>query len=419
MNPSKLLLAALLGLTLTPSLAAAQDVPAEPPVVADPAQPAAVDAAPAADAPVADAPPVVADAPLAEDPRAWVLYRVAFEQCAAGERVSCEASLRGLIKLYPGHSAARLAEETLAKLATSTQRAKPSSRLTPVDAERQGSNGEQYSSLARAELIAAQTIHGAVLGLEVCAALECNDERAVVGLIMLGALGGLGITWGLSDGGVTPGHSVAINSGTVWGGVNANILLSLSDSFDPNTAALGLMGGQLLGLGLGHLYYKGASPSAGQVSLANTGGIWSLVGFNLLNGALDLQLDSDQHSIGSLIAMNGGLIAGGVLAHHFPMSRGRALLLDTGGLAGLLTGMGLYVLVTNDGGEQGFYTSALLGTALGIGTSAYLTRGWDADDEDVQRRRGLQGISLVPGDAIAPIAGERQGGFGVSTSWTW
>ena len=71
------------------------------------------------------------------------------------------------------------------------------------------------------------------------------------------------------------------------------------------------------------------------------------------------------------------------------------------------------------GGDQGFFTSALVGAGLGIGLSAYLTRDWDDDDEDVQRRRGLQGISLVPGDAIAPIAGERQGGLGVSASWAW
>jgi hypothetical protein len=411
-NPPKLLLAALLCLTLAPSLAAAQDAQPELPVVAEPA-------------PLVEEQPTsaVVDAAPVEDPRAWVLYQAAFDQCAAGERERCKASLRGLIKLYPDHSAARLAEGTLAQLAANPRRAQPP-RLTaadPIDPDRQGSNGERYTLLAHAELMAVQTLNGALLGAELCALAGCDDARVEIGVSMAGALGALGITAWLSDGGVTPGHAVAINSGTYWGAVIAS-LFSFSDMDTPSgtsDAALVAISGRFIGLGLGHLYYKGVAPSAGQVGFTNTVGLWSFVGYGLLHDALDLGLDSGQLSFGGLVALNGGLIAGHVLAQGSPMSRGRALLLDAGGLAGLLTGMGLYFLATDESSGQGFYTSALLGTGLGLGTSAYLTRDWDADDEDVQRRRNLPSVSLVPGDAIAPVAGERQGGFGVSASWAW
>jgi hypothetical protein len=365
------------------------------------------------------APPVPPPVAEFEDERPWDLYRAAFELCATGERERCEQMLRTLSTTYPEHRAGKLAAQTLAGLAERREMPQPPPRLIPVKPEERGASGERYTSLARAELISAQTVHGIVLGVELCVVAECDDARLSVATAMAMGGVGLGTSWYLTRGGVTPGHSVALNSGTVWGAVNAGLLASMFDGGSDTQFTLSMMAGQLAGLGLGQVYYMAAKPMAGQVSLTNSGGIWSLVGFALLDGALDLNLDGDQYTAGMLVAINGGLVAGGLIAHNVPMSRGRALLLDTGGLAGLLTGMGVYVLITNDSGDQGFFTSALLGTGLGLATAAYLTRGWDADDEDVARKRGLTSISLVPGDAIAHVAGQRQGGWGLSASWSW
>jgi hypothetical protein len=400
-----LLLSGLLLAMITPLSASAQDVP-HPPVDDAPDAPAEPPAPPRVDAPV-------------EDERPWGLYQTAFELCAAGEREACEQTLRGIVTTYPDHRAAVLATSTLEGLAKSQPMPQPPTRLIPNKPfARRGSNGERYTSLARAELISAQTLHGIVLGGELCVALDCSDARVVVATMM--ATGGVGLaaSFYATQEGVTPGHTVALNSGTVWGAVNAGMLASLSDDGSSKQFALSLMGGQLVGLGLGQLYYMGAKPLAGQVSLANSGGIWTLVGFGLLQGAANLDLDSDQFTTGMVVAMDAGLLAGGALAHFYPMSRSRATLLDTGGLAGLLSGMGLYVLIANDGGDQGFFTAALAGTVLGIGTAAYLTRDWDSDDEDVQSRL-LPTVSLVPGDSLYTARGERQGGWGLSASWVW
>src|SRR2546422_549044 len=63
---------------------------------------------------------------------------------------------------------------------------------------------EKPSGLARAELASGQTLHGAILGIELCVIAECKDARAWVALPMVGA--GLGLTGSLLllPEGVTP-----------------------------------------------------------------------------------------------------------------------------------------------------------------------------------------------------------------------
>ena len=83
-----------------------------------------------------------------------------------------------------------------------------------------------------------------------------------------------------------------------------------------------------------------------------------------------------------------GLVAGALIAHQVPMSRGRTLIIDLGGVLGSLAG-GLFTLSTSSDQTAGgvlFTTTAAglaaVGAALGLGAAAYFTRDWNDHDDD-------------------------------------
>lgn len=300
----------------------------------------------------------------------------------------------------------------------------PAEAAAPTEAAKELTEEEWEARgriLGRAELVFVQAVHGLVVASE----LHPDQTGGGGEAWLLGgmALGG-GLAYLLTMDGITLAHTRSINWGMFWTAVNVEWtlarqrdeqLITLRDERGlSQSTQLWMMAGQFVGMGLGHLYYTLLEPSAGQVSLISSGGLWFTVGSVLISGE-----DGDAFDlVAPQIAMNAGLVLGGVLAHSYPMSYSRVLLLDLAGIGGLLGGYGFYTLA-NDQDRGGLGPMMAVGAALGIGLSAYLTRDWDDDDEDVQRRRNLPNISLVPGDAIAPVAGEHQGGFGVSASWAW
>jgi hypothetical protein len=282
---------------------------------------------------------------------------------------------------------------------------------------------EEPSAAARMELVLVQALHGYVVGAEVCAVFGGEDCEAL-------ALGGMGLGVGVSllatMDGIKPAHTLSLNSGLLWTSVNVEWALARSRDerlFDlrdegglSKNTVLWVMGGQVAGLGLGQLFYVLADPLPGQVSLINSGGLWATVGAKL--GQEVAGDGSGWDSVAPQIAMNIGLLAGGALAHRFPMSRSRVFLLDLGGLVGMASAMGFHVLTSITEDQPSVALAALIGAPLGIGGAAYLTRGWDDEDPDIQRRL-LPTVSLVPGDSLYTARGERQGGWGVSASWAW
>jgi len=70
-----------------------------------------------------------------------------------------------------------------------------------------------------------------------------------------------------------------------------------------------------------------------------------------------------------------GLVLGALTSTRVKMSRGRTLLIDVGGVIGILGG-GLIAVGTRD--ETAVGVSLLLGTTAGLGIAALSTRDWDA-----------------------------------------
>ena len=121
----------------------------------------------------------------------------------------------------------------------------------------------------------------------------------------------------------------------------------------------------------------------------------------LVNGIAD----TEDHGalFGSILAaMNVGIIGGAFLADGVDISRGRVLLINTGGGLGLLLGAGVDVLIEGDGVSQSaIMTSMLIGAGAGLALTSWLTRNWDAPSNAQM--------------AVVPVAGGAVG----SLSLTW
>jgi hypothetical protein len=302
-------------------------------------------------------------------PAGWNLLSRATEQLARGNKRSARGLLEQLAADYPDHPATAVSADALAIL---TSARTPKTNL---------SGEEENSGLARAELAFFQTIHGIVLGTELCIMFECDDPQSVVLLLGAGGGAGLGLSLLGTANGITPGHASLLNSGTTWGFANG-LLASFALEVDGTDAAGMYAASQLIGLGAGALIWDIAEPTAGEVSMANSGGFW--VGFLtfLTHAAAEFEADEKTIQWSVLIGANLGILGGALLSQHQPMSRGRTFVIDSGGVLGFLLGIGTYVLIDPEfESPTAFSVMGMVGTITGLGTAAYLSRDWDEPAE--------------------------------------
>lgn len=322
----------------------------------------------------------------------WRLYDQAFESLAQADRRRAARLLDDVVRLFPNHPAAAPADAILRRLN------EPS--VMPGAGVMEATRDGPATAFSRAELAVIQTIHGVVLGGEACALIECNSAPAIGGLLLLGGGAGLAGSLLLSRDGITPGHTAAVNAGTVWGGtLTLNLMLTASDGLERGHIA-GIMAGQLLGLGVGHLAWKLTHASAGDVSLASSGGLW----LGYLGLMVNLLATGDDGPDGRRItgtffgAGLGGLVLGGLVAHYVPMSRGRVFVIDGGGIVGTLAGFAVSLLFSAE--EKSAVIAPTLGAVAGLGLTAFLTRDWDAPD--------VPGVTFF----VVPSEGGANVGFG-------
>lgn len=240
---------------------------------------------------------------------------------------------------------------------------------------------ESPTGLARGELAFTQTVHGITLGVEFCFLLECNDERAIIGAVLLGTGAGLAGSFLYDPDGIRPGQAATINSGTYWGAWST---LSMSMAFDlvrDGQTFTGLMMlGQLAGTTAGVFLYDNFEPTSGEVSMINSAGLWSgiitAMTLNLaeVNGQTDfwLPLFLITHAAGAGAAY---------LSRSYSMSRGRVLLIDGSGLLGGLLGASAVVLTAgSNASSDAVQTSMILGITGGLALGTYLSRDFDGPD---------------------------------------
>jgi len=334
--------------------------------------------------------------PEVYDP-AWARYREAFVALAAGNHTEALEKLRTVRKEHEDHAAALFAgpvidqlEQTIAeKDEKRPERQKESkgageSTEPPPPSKTDRLGLERPTGLARAELVTYQTLHGIVLGAQMCVVVQCLGARPFIGSLVLGGGTGLGLSlYGTRDG-ITPGRASAINAGVQWGFVNAAALNTITDNWanwPPAGTFVPLMAGQLAGLGGGYLVARELRPHAGDVALANSTGLWSGVFTGLFTAAIGAEVEPRGLVTALLVTSDLGLVAGGFLASEHPMPRGRVYVINTGGLLGGLLGAGVAVLFGGDFvSQQGTGAMTMLGAGGGLALSTVLTSDWPLDE---------------------------------------
>jgi len=319
--------------------------------------------------------------PTVEDHPAFRLYHLAFEALAAGQVDEASRLLRQLVTTQAEHPLARRAQQVLAKLD-----AGPINQVfdVPRKAAAPGIGRDSApTAFSRAELVVAQTLHGIGLGAEVCIVAGCDDARAIGATVVVGGGLGLGLSLLLtSESGITPGHTAALNTGTLWGAATGFMISGLINPVSDDAELIpGLMiGGQLLGLGVGELSWRLTHASSGDISLAGSTGFWSgFLATMVTLGAFNGDPDEPEPVFGIILASSlTGLVAGGFLADRFPINRGHALVIDGGGVIGALTGLGAALIVRAEDSAPYFILTGI-GAASGLVLTTFLTRDWDLD----------------------------------------
>jgi hypothetical protein len=339
--------------------------------------------------------------PAASDPRsdaAWQLYHEAFAALMQGEPSRARALAAALLRDYPDHAATRRIRDAHLGLApgAADEPAPPSDRA----------GGEAPSRGARAELALFQSLNGLALGTEICIAARCDSAEAYLGLELLGAVAGTIGSLAVPD--LTSGRRALVNSGTAWGAVNA-VLVLIATNHDNNDqdVATGLLAGQSLGVVAGAVFPL--RPTAGQVALADSGGVWAGALTALTGEAIGSSLDQHARATIALIAIDGGIAAGGYLASRWPVvSRAQTLVIDAGGIAGTLGGGSLGVVIS--GSTSGRTTPALAaaGAVVGLAAAAYFTRDWG--DGDPAAAGAIHAY-------LAPPEHGRGGVAGIAAAW--
>jgi hypothetical protein len=302
---------------------------------------------------------------------AWQLYDQAFERLVAKDTEGAGALLQRLRDQFPGHPAATQATLRLADVAAATPALADQGAETPQTPRR-----ESTSSSARAELALTMTINGVYMGYQACKLLGCQDEygdsgRGMAASLMIGGGAGLGLSLFLTQGGITQGQAQLLDSSITWGSWNSLLLYDVIEG-NRTGAAVGLAF-QLGGLGAGLLLDRVWKPTSGEVAVANTAGLWTTVLTAMAFGMADETPDLTT----LVIAGDLGLVLGGVLGTHLPgISRGRTLLIDTGGILGMLAG-GLIAVAGDANSAREAFVPLFAGTAVGLAIASFATRRWD------------------------------------------
>ena len=309
-------------------------------------------------------------APPAADPRsdaAWQLYHEAFAALVQGEPSRARELASALLRDYPDHAATRRIRDAHLGLA-------PGAADEPTPAADRATS-EAPSRGARAELALFQALNGIALGTEICIAARCDKAEAYLGLELLGAAAGTIGSLAAPD--LTSGRRALLNSGTVWGTVNAVLLLiATNHDSDGRDIGPGLIAGQSLGLVAGGALFA-LHPTAGQVALANSGGVWVGALTALTSEAISSYTDQNVRATIALIAIDGGIAAGAYLASRWPVvSRAQTLVIDAGGLVGTLGGASLGVVISGSGNGRTTPALAAAGAVVGLAAAAYFTRDW-------------------------------------------
>lgn len=299
----------------------------------------------------------------------WAAYHQAFKALASGDADLARQRLQDIVRAHPTHPAARRAEKVLLDLPPLSPPAPLP--MTPEQALRK----EVPSRGARAELVLFQTLHGVVAGLELCQVIDCDSARPYAAALMGGGAAGLGLSLLGTRKGVRAGHAEMTDGGVLWGAWNGLAISQIRDDLDDEAIWTTVLLGQGVGLGIGALAWNGPKPTAGQVAMASSAGIWATVLTIFTHGITEFDASPRLLWTSLLLASDVGILAGAALAYKVPVSRGRVYLVNAGGILGFMAGS----VVAAHGEHSGpqIFVPMMVGTLAGLALAVHQTSDWD------------------------------------------
>ena len=338
------------------------------------------------------APQSISDAELAEL-EARAMYQVALQLVIQGDYSQARVLFERIGQEYPTSTIAPDAAEQIALLGT-------------METKRKGLRDPAAD--ARAELMITQTVvAGLFLGLAVPGSTWQPSEPGPPVLLGLtgAAIGGVGSHFFAKEFEPTTGQVMSLFTGEVLGAANG---FGLSAAFPPRdyrAAYQQTLLGTLIGAGGGVAAAKYLDPDAGQVAAVNAGMLW---GTYFSSMSFLIWEESNPRFIAMRVVGGADLGAGlGALsAHYFPMTRGRANMINLGGVAGTAVGLGVFRMVDFYGSlnnQESVAGILMASTGAGLATAALLTRTMGTSDH---------ASAAVPGGVLVGVYGD-QVGFGV------
>lgn len=355
--------------------------------------------------------PVTAQVTRADS--AAVIQGAASELEAQGRRELAKALYEYLIRRYPGTPAALEAERRLAVARAAAQ--------TGLDRE------------GRVELTVWSTLFGLWLGVAVPATFGANDpEPYGLGLLIGGPAGFLASRYYTSRTWVGTGDARAITWGGMWGtwqGYGWREVLGIgtrthevcpgcppAEETPSEAVFASMLVGGLAGVATGALLARSQDIPPGTATMVSFGSLWG-TWFAVAAGMLG-DLEGDDLLTTALLGGNAGLVSTAFLAPRWDMSRERARLVNVAGVAGLVGGLGLDLLLQPD--DDKVQVAIPLATSVaGLAAGALLTRGYDrARDRDdgpdsgamIELRDGRLGFDVpLPSPALVRQPGRDHG----------
>ncbi len=327
-------------------------------------------------------PPPPSPPPAAAADPAWSQYDDAFVQLGQGDADAAHSGLLQLTTRWPAHPAAVQAALRLAELDARVQ----------ARATRQSGSANR---VARGELVFWSTLSGVMIATNLCLD-NCSTAREYAAVYSLTIGAGLGLSLLATRHGIEPAEAQLYNSAQTWGSWNA---LAINDGFaHDNPSAAIAIGAQFAGLAAGLGLWRTWKPGPGDVGLANTGLLWGA-----LLSVYGQSAVSHDASLQSVVVLGDvGLVAGALIAHQVPMSRGRTLIIDLGGVLGTLAG-GL--ILTSSPSDETAFGVMFTTTAAGLVIAGIATRDWDVEPPRslrvVPARIGTPGAGAAWGAAVA------------------
>jgi hypothetical protein len=229
----------------------------------------------------------------------------------------------------------------------------------------------------RVELLVFSTTYGLWLGVAL-PVIGKADQPEIYGLgIMLGApTGFLAAHEYLKGHPLTEGQARAITFGGSWGSWQgfgwtevldpgaAQYCDGLGCTGDTSPSAEALVAGTVLG-GLAGIVTGAVMArrpiTPGVATAVSFGGLWGTWYGGVLGVLLDLE--GDDLLAATLVGGDAGLLAMGLLAPRWKVSRNQARLVNLGGLVGLLAGLGLDLIFQPDGRKAAMLIPAATSTA--------------------------------------------------------